>query len=269
MRSSTRKFVHLTSGEAAAEVISETLKLLGRDEPVLAMRDDYAEGPLRDADDGAASRVEWWTKLRGAPLEPDEARRFDDADLWAQVRAGDEDVLLWHGPHAMERIFALRACWRLRDQPERVHEVAVMASGASWGGVERPAFYDAITVADAQEAAAAWNRRAKVVDVDDRARRWEELRAREGEWIRVLDGEAIVHLPVTAFDEELLVVCKNGDWTNARRVLGALLADHPMSPELVCWRVRELVRAGVMEGRGHDDAMNLPREVRSADAVER
>jgi hypothetical protein len=172
--------------------------------------------------------------------------------------------VLWHGPHALERIFALRACWHLRDQAQRVHEVAVQPSGAMWGNVARPAFYDAVPVTSPDELAVAWSQRAKVVDVEERARRWEALRDRDGEWIRVLDDEAIVHLPITAYDAELSRACRNGDWTQTRRVLGMLLADHGVSTELVCWRVRELVRTGAMEGRGVDAEMKLPSEVRPA-----
>lgn len=260
--SRNQRFVHLTSGLGAAAIVTQALQRLGRDEPVVSMRDDYAEGPLEDADLGAASRVEWWSKLRGAPLDLDEAQQFDDSDVWAQLRATDEDVLLWHGPHAMERIFALRACWHLRDQPHRVHEVAVPASGALWADGVRPAFYDAVALLDLSEAEAAWAHRAKVDDVGDRARRWEELRDRDGEWIRILDEERIVLLPITAYDTKLVAACRKADWTRSRYVLGSVLADHATSEELLCWRIRELVRTGLMEGREVDAEMNLPGEVR-------
>lgn len=261
------RFIHLTSGSGAADIVRHTVKRLGRDEPVVAMRDDYAEGPLADADQGAASRVQWWTKLRGGPLDPGEAERFDDADIWAHVRASKDDVVLWHGPHAMERIFALRACWHLRDQAHRVHEIAVSPSGAVWASGARPAFYDAIGLLKVSEAVAAWELRAKVVDVEERARRWETLRKREGEWIRALDDEEIVHLPVTAYDASLLDACRKGGWTPSRYVLGRVLGDHGMSSDLLNWRVRELVRTGQMEARGEDAELKLPAELRPATPV--
>src|SRR5580704_14996800 len=90
-------FLHLASGSSAADVIRETVRRLGRDEVVFGMRDGYAEGPLRHVDDGAASRVEWWSRLRGKPLDAAAAHEFDDADIWAQVRAAPSDVMLWHG----------------------------------------------------------------------------------------------------------------------------------------------------------------------------
>jgi len=256
--------LHLVSGSGAAEVVAQTLERLGRDERVLAMRDDYAEGPLTDADDGAASRVAWWSKLRGAPLRPDEAAQFDDADLWALIRATSDDVVLWHGPHPMERIFALRACFHLRDQPQRVHEIAVGPSGAYWADGPRPVLYDAIALSESSELAAVWSRRTKVTDVEVRARSWRALRDRGAESIRVLEGEAIVELPLTAFDEAMVTACRNGDWTRARYVLGWVMTDHPVSPELLSFRLRELLAAGVLQGRGADVEMNLPMELRPA-----
>ena len=95
----SQRFLHL-SGEGATDAVTRRLEMLGRDETILAMRDSYAEGPLGDV----ASRVAWWSKLRGAALDAAEAAALDDADLWARVRAADEEVVLCHGPHAMECI---------------------------------------------------------------------------------------------------------------------------------------------------------------------
>lgn len=259
-------FLHLASGSSAADVIQETVRRLGRDEVVVGMRDAFAEGPLQDADDGAASRIEWWNRLHGNARDDAEAMEFDDADIWAQVRTAPGDVMLWHGPHPVERIFALRACWHLRDRPERVHEVALVASGRQWKAGVRPAFYDAVPIVGPAETVQAWDRRARVMDVAARAKQWEELRGRAGDWIRVLDGENIEHRPVTAYDAELVKVCTNGEWTPSLRMVARVLADNPTTDSLLCWRVRELLRAGTLEGRGDENRIGLPDEVRHATA---
>jgi hypothetical protein len=185
MSESTGVFLHLASGSSAADVVRETLRRLRRDEGVVGMRDAYVEGPLQDADEGGTLRVDWWSRLRGKPMDTTEARALDDGDVWAEVRSSPNDVMLWHGPHPVERIFALRACWHLRDQPDRVYEVALPATGRHWKGVMRPAFYDAVPVVGPNETVPAWERRAKVTDVSACAQRWETLRARAG---RVASG---------------------------------------------------------------------------------
>jgi hypothetical protein len=256
--------LHLASCESGAAVIRGTLHLLGRDDVVIGMRDTLAEGPLNDIDEGGASRVEWWRRIRGKPLDEADGRACGDSDLWAQVLAATDKVMLWHGPAPKERLFALRACWHLRCSPERVHEIALPASGRQWRGIARPVFFDAVALLEADEAASVWERRAKVIDVAARAKEWEALRARPGDWIRCLEGESIVHRPITTFDDELVQACTSTEWTRSRRVIGTVMADHPVSDTLLCWRVRELLGSGTFEGRGADDGIGLPEELRAA-----
>ena len=159
-----QEFVHLASGAQAAGVVRETLRRLGRHENVLAMADSFAEGPLKDVDAGADSRVDWYKRIN--PELVADALAGDDSDLWERVHASPADVMLWHGPHPVERIFAIRACWHLRDIPERVYEVALAATGSRWrGGRDRPAFYDAVAIAGPKATVTAWEQRAKIVDV--------------------------------------------------------------------------------------------------------
>jgi hypothetical protein len=258
-----REFVHLASCEEAAEIVEKTLKQLGRDEVVVPMEDTFAEGPLGDVDEGGASRSAWYRRIH--PELPAEDLPGDDSDLWNEVRARSADAMLWHGPHPIERLFALRACWHLRDEPERVYEVALSATGERWrGGRERPAFYDAVAIAGRKVTVRAWALRAKVADVAERARRWETLRAKPGDWIRLLDGETIVQLPVTAFDSAVMDACKGGDWTPAGTVLGTLFARNPIGYSFLTWRIRELLGAGKLEGRGERTRFGLPAELRPA-----
>ena len=173
-----------------------------------------------------------------ADLGRDE-RWLDDSDIWARVRGSDVDVMLWHGPHPAERIFALRACWHLRDRPERLHEVALHATGAKWrGGIAR----------------------TRVSDVAARAKRWEELRSKSGDWIRALDGDDIIELPLTAFDDAILAEART--WTESKKVLGMILASNAIGFALLTWRIRELVRDGSLESRGGANDFGLPAELR-------
>jgi hypothetical protein len=86
-----------------------------------------------------------------------------------------------------------------------------------------------------------------VIDVADRAKRWEELRGEPGDWIRVLDGEAVVSLPVTAFDAAIVETCGQG-WMDSLRLAGRIIAENPIGFSLLTWRIRELLRAGSPPG---------------------
>jgi hypothetical protein len=96
-----------------------------------------------------------------------------------------------------------------------------------------------------------------------RAKQWEELREQPGDSIRVLEGETLVRLPLTAYDELIVAPCKPGDWTTSTHVVGRVLADHPIGFALVTWRVRELIRDGALESRGDSNDMGLPADVRT------
>jgi hypothetical protein len=262
----TADLLHLTSCQQATTVVEETLRRLGRSDSVVGMRDIFNEGPLHDIDMGGASRIEWWTRIHGEAVVKDvDGEIFDDSDLWDDVRARSSDVVLWHGPHPMERIFELRASWHLRDQPERVHEVVLVPSGKTWSSRPRPAFYDCVPLAGPDETTNAWSRRVRVPDVAVRAKQWEELRSVPGDWIRVLNGDDVVLLPVTAYDGDLVNAC-GADWTASSKVLGLVLGNNPTSLSLLQWRIRDLLQARVLEGRGEENQLGLPTEVRPVPA---
>jgi hypothetical protein len=224
--------------------------------------DSLSEGPLHDVDAGGALRRDWYKRIN-PQLSDEDLQLLDDSELWERVRTSSGHVVLWHGPHPVERIVALRACWHLRDQSDRVYEVAISPSGAQWkSGQKRPAFHDSIPIAGPSAAIQAWDGLAKVADVPARAKRWEELRDQPGDWIRVLDGADIVALPVTAYDAALVDACEGGDWTEPLKILGKVTTDQPLGFALVTWRIRELHWTGTLEGRGELTEEGLPAEVR-------
>jgi hypothetical protein len=78
------KFVHLVCGDSAAGAVKHALRILGRDEDVIAFTDPHHMGPLTDVDDGGASRADWWARI-GSPHEGDD-RIFDDRAIWERLR---------------------------------------------------------------------------------------------------------------------------------------------------------------------------------------
>ena len=235
----------------------EALRLLGRDEEVLSFVDTLSVGPLVDVDQGAALRVAWWRCVDGQPAPPEKAVELD-SDAWRRVRADERDVVLWHGHDPSERLFALRGCWQLRSQPGRVHEVKL----ATRTSVVLPLFYVAIFTVGSRVLADSWAECERVTDVAARAKRWERLRRRRGDWLRDLRGERITHLPVDAHDGALLDACTDADWTKSARIVGHVLAKYPICDAVAVWRVRELLARGSLEGRGTNNYLGLPEEVR-------
>lgn len=245
----------------AGTSVREALRRLGREEEVISFRDALSEGPLGDVDAGAASRMAWWSRVRGRPLEGSEAEEFDDALIWSGVREDRRRVVLWHGPHANEHLYALRACWKLRDQPARLYEVRLGVRPPRPHGCVAPAFYSAVSIVGPNPLVIAWETCAPVNDVGGRATRWEELRNRLGEWHRDLGGDEIIHLPMETFDRPLIDACQAA-WRDSALVVGHVLAHRATGDGVLAWRVRELLGRGVLEGTGGENSMGLPEQVR-------
>ncbi len=259
-RVSEEAFLHLGSVQAAADVISEGLRRLGRDEPVIGWPDNLTEGPLRDVDENGALRGGWYQKLHGTAAE-EEGTWFASPGIWDQVVSSSANVVIWHGDHPMDRLFALRACWHLRSEPERVFEVVIPPHLLRSGELGHPGGRS-VAVRGPDIVAAEWERRRKVTDVSERAGLWEKLRDREGEWVRVLDGEDIVELPVTCFDGQLTAECGEGGWRASLSVVATLLATTTAGYDLIIWRLRQLVLDGILEARGPQNQVALPEELR-------
>jgi hypothetical protein len=255
--------LHLTSGPAGADAVRAALRLLGRDEQVIGLGDALAVGPLSDIDHGAASRLDWWTRVSGRPPDGAEGGVFDDSAVWQTVTDDDRDVVCWHGPHAHEWLCALRACAKLRSQATRVHEVRLVAPAPGANGRALPAFYGAVPIVGPAALADAWAACGPITDVEARAGRWAAIRARSGDWFRELEGDEVVHLGVDAYDERIVDACKR-KWTDSILVVGRVAAVTPTGDAVLGWRCRELMGPGVLEGRGATNRLGLPDEVRRA-----
>lgn len=250
---SSESFVHLAPGSLAAERLREVLHLLGRQDEVRHGTDHYAVGPLHDVDSGAHRRAAWWVNVLGEEEGP-----CADDEIWEHARASSSTVVLWHGPHPSEYLFMLRACWLLRACAERVHEVAL----PPYRGACLPAFYGALAITQAEQVAAHWSARTQITDLSVRARAWERLRDQPGAWIRVIEQGEIRTLPESTHDEDLLRAC--ADWTDSRLVVATVLADTPVGDPFLFWRLRLLLAAGRLEGRGEDrpNDVGVPAELR-------
>lgn len=260
-----RAFVHLTASEAAREHVEELLVKLGREERVLELPDEMPnEGPLHDIDTDGPSRAEWRKRILGAEAEELAPDEFHDASLWQSLVGDDANMILWHGSHPAERILSVRACWHLRDQAHRVHEVANPTKERAWpSGESRPAFYDSVWLARAEELARGLAACARVPseEVARRAAHWESVRDVPGDWIHHVEGENLVRRPVTVYDDAIIEACGR-DWTRARLVLARVLAVNPTGLWVPRWRIRVFVDEGVLESRPDESDTDFPEQLR-------
>lgn len=251
-------FLHLTLSKSGAPFIEEALRLLGRDEDVVFLRDDLTVGPLYGIDRGPATRDAWWRRICLEKVGP-KPGELDETDIWKRIVVDNRNVVVWHAPDPGERIMALRACWFLRQTPSRLYEVPLPPCTHP----DLAAFYGAVGVTGSLKLAEAWPRLRRVRNVDARADQWAELRRQRGDKFRALRRGRIIEQPITIHDRALMRGCAEG-WTRSTLVLGRVIADVPAGTTVLSWRVRELLAAGMLKGRGPRTEFGLPEEIRSA-----
>ena len=238
------------------------LRRVGRDGPVEDFWDDLSVGPLRDVDRGGASRIAWWSKVEGRKPSARDTRMLDDRAIGRRIVQDHRNVVLWYGPHPTEFLYALRACWMLRRTPEWLYEVRLPRH-------PNPAlepFYGAVGIVGPERVVRGWPTLRRARDVSRRAERWVALRSNPGDTMRLLDGWRVREHPISFRDAELLEHC-GVDWSASMNVLARGVArGGPTGDGVLCWRIRELLRAGVLEGRGRRTRIGLPTELRLSPA---
>jgi hypothetical protein len=234
------------------------MRLVGREDDVEYFSDDLTVGPIYDVDRGAASRVTWWHRV-----DSDQVWRIpqglDDAPIWRRIVNDERNVVLWYGPHPVEHIYALRACWRLRRSPSRIYEVNLPPHS----NPRLPAFYGAAGIVGPKGVASAWPNLRRVRNVERRAAQWVDLRSERGKGFRELRRNRIVERPIEAHDQDFVAACADG-WTSSTLVVARVLSQVPTGDAVLTWRVRELLKAGALEGRGRRTRLRLPNEIRAA-----
>jgi hypothetical protein len=252
------EFLHLVAEGIPAHHVLGILHAIGRIEPVLNTFDPLAIGPLHDVDSGAQARISWWEMVGNQPMTDARRRWFSELLLWKRVRDERLPIVLWHGPVTDDRLMVLRACSLLRNHPEPLFEVALSSKE------ERSKILGRWSEASTETSEAIWAKRTQILEVTERAKQWEALRDKPGEWIRELQGGEVAHHSIDWYDKPLIQAC-NGDWTRTFQASKQLEGSHFEPPRfLIAWRIRELVAAGQLETRGHVDIEGLPAEIRPA-----
>jgi hypothetical protein len=227
--------VHVTRGIVAGGVVQRALRAADRDEALLALRDPYEVGPLDDLDRGGDGRIAFWTAVGLA--EPETTL---EADAWAAI-GGAASLTVWHGPHPGERLMWLRVAAVRHGSGQPLLEVPC-----------EPAIDDGrqpSLVGQPLDLARALRTRRRPADLSALAAEWDRV-SREPNVMfrRTIDGR-IAGLPIDGYDADILMHCRRR-FTSLPRVIGRIVTTFPVGDGVIGWRIRTLVREGVLEGRG-------------------
>ena len=257
--------IHLTNGDVAADSLRTALQQAGRDDPVQALRDDLAVGPLRGVDDTPEVRAEFWqrvmdgTQCDGAPRNF--LREFtEQATVLEQIAAADAQVAVWHGQSAADQLTLRRVCYHLRNSPQRLNEVRLSIRDLTDPGAAAHSRADRATSVGMFAPAVLQARLAdvapiSVLRISRLALEWQEVKQANGETRRWRDN---TFTSGTFGDLDALILEHASDaWQPAARIAAQLMVTELgflVSDSLVLWRFRELAAGGRVCLRGNASA---------------
>ncbi len=236
-------FVHVVAGEGGAATVGAALRLLGREESVIALRDPLNVGPLSDLDTDRSLRLTFWTQVCVGDV-PAQIRSDDlrEQASWAVIRSAAV-VTTWYGPHPMEYLVACRVAAICRDECE-VREVVRPPHS-------RPAlaaFYNAINLASPEDLTGLAEAALRPTELHARRATWRRLVSSRNVMFRELREAQVIELAADGYDERIMSLC--AEWTPTVDVVAQVLVDTPISDLVLAWRIRELVRGSQIEARG-------------------
>jgi hypothetical protein len=248
--------IHLTNGDVAADALRDALRQAGRNERVVALKDDLAVGPLRGIDDAPDVRAEFWQHVYG-DSERSFSREFDEqAAALAAVVSERSPVVVWHAQSAADQLMLRRVCYHLRDAPQRLNEVRLsirdLADRAAWAHSRKDhATSVGMFAPDILEAQLASAAPISVLRISRLALEWQDVKQTNGETRRWRDN---VFSNGTFGELDVLILeHASDDWQPAAHIAAQLMSADMgflVSDRLALWRFQELAAAGRIQLRG-------------------
>jgi hypothetical protein len=250
-------YIHLVNGDVAADTLSAVLAAAHNADPVMAMRDDLAAGPLRSVDDDYISRAAFWKRALG-DTERNVTGEFEHAAMQLdELVAADTPVVVWHGQSASDQLMLRRVAYQLRNAPQRINEIALslqeLNTTPPWG--DRPASL-------ARYPAAALSARIKtiapvsILRISRLALEWQELKHMNSD-LRHWRGNSFEGGSFAEIDA-IILEHATPSWQPSARLIANIMDDTPAvhaNDVLIFWRCRELAATGRLSLRG--DAMHM------------
>ncbi|WP_321847022.1 DUF1835 domain-containing protein [Paraburkholderia bannensis] len=259
--------IHLIHGEPAATALRQALQAHEAARPasaqsaahVIALADDLTVGPLRDIDEaanpGTAQRAAFWQRVDGECGAPEaqevmQTLAQDDCAALKALEADNASVVVWHTHDAADQLTLRRACYRLRNVPQRLNEVRLSPADLAGTQDEVAARLQArvpdaapISVLRITRLALEWQE-AKFANGE--TRRWRDNTFTSGTWAD-LDAQILEILGEATPPSDAGAPWLACDTLGAALVRGG--AGFTVAEPVVRWRLRELASAGELRLR--------------------
>lgn len=254
----TLPILHIMFSLSAEADLRRALAQVGRDDEIATMWDDLSYGPINPpATDIRTRWIETQLGYDGVDEWGESAEAF-----WSTAFSGNRDRIVWMSSRAtQEKAGFLEFVWRLGDTPCHFVDAAEITIERHRKDGESISGWHPLGSGEIPAAEFAKNRLwelARPLTTELRTehrKKWEVLRS-ENAALRVIDAELnLISAPITYFDRRLLSAAKAG-WQKSARIVGEVLVSFidenlfQVGDLFLASRVRALVEAGQLEGRG-------------------
>lgn len=193
--------LHIAPGDSAAFSLRQALQIAGRDDELLAFRDDLSCGPI--ASDEVKTRVEWWQQDLDWPEIEGDLQSF-----WERVDTTDKRLVVWFGRHSAREL-AFRLAWasHMKERPYHLIDVTGLSvsvrhrDGSS--SITEPA--KVVSIIPAKGLATLFGSERPSLDQVELKHRqdWGRLRE-ENAPLRIVTEKGLISAPIDHFDRLLL-----------------------------------------------------------------
>ena len=248
--------LHIVPGDSAAGSLRHALKKVGREDEVVALRDDLSCGPIASME--PAERADWWAQFYDWSESEALVRTF-----WERVENTDERLVVWYGRQSARELAFLLA-WS--DRLEQRHYDVVDVTGRRLRFIQHDGAIkvtEPITNVATVPTAALLSLLGEEKPVDSRereiaARTWRILK-KENASFRVVTSEGLVSAPIDHFDL-LLLEQVSRDWRKINSVISSAIGQSwtpyvQQGDMMLHARIVALIEAGKLEA--DDDPWNM------------
>jgi hypothetical protein len=257
--------LHIVFNEPDVELLKQVIALdPSLHGPIELIRDDYAVGPIAGLDtaEGRQIRKEWWiTLLVDSPYGTESAGQIDDQMTIQSIthyleQEPDQECWIWMGQNQHDVAGYYWLLPQLRSYQGRVMILYMnnLPFLNEKGQLFYPTFLSEIRPAEflkAKKLARPITLSEFEIDPDE----WKKLTEENG-MVRWLEGgKKLVNKEINCYDQEIRRFV-SGDWQKANRLLQQLLSrmKNRTGDVFLMGRLRSLVAAGVLEGKGDNPA---------------
>jgi hypothetical protein len=214
------KTLHVAPTDSAGGSLLQAVRDAGRDEEVLAYRDDLSCGPIDS--DACSARAAWWAQFYDAS----EVETSLDA-FWDRITLGNDRIVVWFGRQsAQELAFSLALADRLEGRSYNIIDVTGLRlpSRRPDGSMAMTQFMQGVSVipTDGLKSLFGSERPITPEESDKMCPHWRTLKL-ENAPFRVVTATGLVSAPVDHFDS-LLLKQVTTEWQKIARVIGYTMA---------------------------------------------